>query len=547
MSRTRSVTLLALLVAGVGCTGSDQGGPASDEAHVGGTLVIATTSEPNTLLPPAMYTSAEAQIADQIFDALADLGSDLHTSGDSGFSPRLARSWTWSADSLSIAFHLDPRARFHDGIPVRAKDVRFSLELYKDPTVGSPAGSALAIVDSISVTDSLTATAWFHRRSPEQFYALVYNLRVLPEHLLSDVDRAEIGASAFGHHPIGSGPFRFVRWEPRAVVEIAADTSYFLGRPRLDRILWTWSGLETSAVAKLLAGEADFMESISTDAISQIARDPHLRTQRYRLLNYGYLVFNFRDPADPSRPHPILTNPAMRLALSVALDRQAMVKNALDTLGRVGIGPFPSSYAIADLETPQVPYDTMRADRMLDSLGWRDTNGDGYRERSGVPLQFSLLAPGTSATRRRFADLLQEQWRRVGVRVTNDVADQSVARAKFDKGAFDMLILSITSDPSPSAIRESWLTQRDGDGAFNFGGFSDPVVDAIADSATAEMDERRARAEYQRAYLQIIHDTPAVWLYENEPHAAFRDNVHPVFDQGPNWWGTLRLWWKSAG
>jgi peptide/nickel transport system substrate-binding protein len=545
MPRLRSLILLAALGVGSGCAGTDRGA-GGGEGAVGGTLVIATTSEPNTLLPPAMYYSSEAQIADQIFDGLADLGPDLNTAGDAGFTPRVARSWTWSADSLSIAFHLDPRARFHDGAPVRAGDVRFSLALYKDPTVGSPAASALADVDSISVTDSVTATAWFHHRSPEQFYSLVYNVRVLPEHLLRDVDRTNIGASDFARHPVGSGPFRFVRWEPRAVVEIAADTGYFLGRPRLDRIIWNWSGDEAAAVTKLRAGEADFIETVSTDAISQVARDPHLRTVRYRLLNYGYLIFNFLDPADPSRPHPVLTNAALRRALSMALDRQAMVTNVLDTLGRVGVGPYPSDYAVADPDAPRLPYDTVRADRMLDSLGWRDTNGDGYRERNGLPLRFSLLTPATSAFRQRYAELLQEQWRRVGVRLDIDLAEQSVAMAKFRKGQFDMLINSINSDPSPSAIRESWTTRRNGEGAYNFGGFSDPVVDALADSATSDRDAARAQGEYRRAYQRIIEDAPAIWLYENEPHAALRDRLHATFDRSASWWFDLRSWWVSA-
>jgi peptide/nickel transport system substrate-binding protein len=431
-------------------------------------------------------------------------------------------------------------------VPVRAGDVRFSLALYKDPAVGSPAASALADVDSISVTDSMTATAWFHRRWPEQFYSLVYNIRVLPEHLLRDVDRVNIGASGFGQHPVGSGPFRFVRWEPRAVVEIAADTGYFLGRPRLDRVIWSWSGGEPEALTKLRAGEADFIETVSTDAMTQIARDPHLHTVRYRFLNYSYLIFNFRDRHNPSRPHPLLTDPALRRALSMALDRQAMVTNVLDTLGRVGVGPYPSDYGVADPEAPRLPYDTARADRMLDSLGWRDANGDGYRERNGVPLRLSLLTPATSAFRQRYATLLQAQWRRVGVRLDIDLAEQSVAMAKFRKGQFDMLVNSINSDPSPSAIRESWITRHDGDGVYNFGSFSDPVVDAIVDSATSDMDATRARAEYRRAYQRILEDAPAIWLYENEPHAAMRDRVHPIFDRSASWWFDLRSWWVST-
>ncbi len=545
MTRLRTLVAVAALVAGAGCSGGDRTGAASDQGTVGGTLVLATTADPAHLLPVLVKGTEEAQISDQIFDRLADIGPELNTIGDAGWTPRLARSWDWGADSLSLAFHIDPRARFHDGVPVRAEDVQFSVGLFQDTTLGSPAASALGDIDSVSVTDSLTATVWYHHRSPEAFYQIALNVRVMPAHLLRGADRAALENSDFAHHPVGSGPFQFVRWEPRSAIEVVADTSYFLGRPKLDRVIWSWSGEEAAAVTKLLAGDADFMESVSSDALSQVATTPSLHTVRYRLPNYGYLLFNFRDPANPARPHPLFSNPALRRALSLALDRQALVANVLDSLGRVGAGPYPSDGGTADPEAPQVPFDTVRADRMLDSLGWRDVDGDGYRERDGVPLRFSLLTPTSSAARVRYGVLLKEQWRRVGVRLDVEELDKTVANPRVFNGKFDAFIMSLTSDPSPAGIRETWLTRREGDGTYNFGSFSDPVVDALADSAMATFDPIQGRTLYRRAYQHIIDDTPAVWLYENEPHAAMNMRVHPVFDRGDSWWRDLRLWWLS--
>src|SRR5688500_7680307 len=129
-------------------------------------------------------------VFDQIFDRLAEIGDSLNVVGDAGFKPRLARRWTWARDSLSIAFTIDSTARWHDGRPVRAEDVRFTFELYTDPTTGAHLAPSLGNIDSVSVTDSLTAVFWFKRRATQQFFDATYHMKVLPRHLLADAPRA---------------------------------------------------------------------------------------------------------------------------------------------------------------------------------------------------------------------------------------------------------------------------------------------------------------------------------------------------------------------
>src|SRR4051812_13644759 len=165
---------LSYLAFAVAC--SDQRADAG-KGDTGGTIVIAMPgSDPAPLLPPLEVDVASRQIGDQIYDLLADMGSGMNTVGDAGFTPSLAHSWAWAPDSMAIAFSIDPRARWHDGKLVTARDVRFSLELTKDPKTASQVAAALVNVDSITVRDSLTAVAWFHKRTPEQFYDLAYQL-----------------------------------------------------------------------------------------------------------------------------------------------------------------------------------------------------------------------------------------------------------------------------------------------------------------------------------------------------------------------------------
>src|SRR5690349_15601434 len=116
--------LLAALVL-AGCQDVQQKPAAAGTNDVGGTMVIAHPAEPATLLPPLITLSVEKQMTDLLYDRLAEIGDDLNTVGDRGFKKQLAERWEWSPDSLSIVLHIDPRARWHDGKPVTASDVRY--------------------------------------------------------------------------------------------------------------------------------------------------------------------------------------------------------------------------------------------------------------------------------------------------------------------------------------------------------------------------------------------------------------------------------------
>jgi peptide/nickel transport system substrate-binding protein len=197
-----------------GCTEVKQQPQNAGPADVGGTMVVATPAEPVVLLPSLQTSIIERQVTDLLFDRLAEIGDDLNSVGDKGFKPQLAKSWEWAPDSLSIVFHLDPRARWHDGQPVRASDVRYSLNLIKDPTFGSPAESLVGNIDSIAVRDSLTAVAYFKRHMPEQFFDLVYQTSIVPEHILGNTPPAQLKTAEVARRGIGSGRFRLAHWEP---------------------------------------------------------------------------------------------------------------------------------------------------------------------------------------------------------------------------------------------------------------------------------------------------------------------------------------------
>ena len=217
MAAMRHAQILCALLL-FGCVGND----ASSARSTGGTLAISTGGDPDVLIPSLVQTVQGAQITQMVYDRLADIGDSLNTLNDAGFTPRLADRWHWSTDSLSIAFHINPKAMWHDGIPVRSNDVRFSVASTRDSTLGSPIRPLITNIDSVSTPDSATAVYWFHARSPQQFYDAVYQLPIMPEHIWKSIPFASWRASEAARNPIGSGQYRFARWIPRAAVELVA-------------------------------------------------------------------------------------------------------------------------------------------------------------------------------------------------------------------------------------------------------------------------------------------------------------------------------------
>ncbi|HET7585471.1 MAG TPA: ABC transporter substrate-binding protein [Gemmatimonadaceae bacterium] len=535
---------LVVLIAAVACRGSE---PAATSRDTGGTLVISTAADADVLLPPLTITLQGAEITDQIFERLAQPDSTLNTIGDRGYQPELADRWTWAADSLSIAFHIRPDARWHDGAPVTARDVRFTFELYRNPQTASPSASLITDIDSVTVADTATAVFWFSRRFPEQFFEATYQMRILPEHLMRDIKPSELGASQFARHPIGSGPFRFARWDQGTAIELVADTTRTSGRARLNRVIWSVAPDYNTAVTRLLAGDADLLELLFAPQIAEVSKHPELKLVRYPSLQYGFLAFNLRDPEHPSRPHPLFGDRALRRALAMAVDRQSGVRNVFDTVGLVALGPQVRAILGADTVFAQIPYDPAAARAALDSLGWRDANGDGVRERAGRPLRFSIIVPSSSGVRRQWAVLLQDMMKQVGAQVSVEEMEFNTFVQRQQSGRFDAVLGAWILDPSESTIRQQWSAAASRmRGGVNYGSYESAAFDALVDSAAQQMDPERARPYWRRAYETLIADAPAVFLYEIVNVAGMHERIHPVGLRADAWWANLADWYIPA-
>lgn len=540
--RLRALSLPLATALAIGGCGRGDGADRVDAEMRAATagVVISTAADADALVPPLVATTAGKQVVDLLFDHLAAPAAvPVVTVGDAGFRPELASSWRWASDSLSIAFEVDPEARWHDGRPVTAPDVRFSFELFTDPTVGSPHSRNFQGIDSVTVRDERTAVVWWGRRHPEQFFQVVYNLAILPRHLLDTVPRSRILASAFASHPVGSGRYRFGSWDRNRQLVLVADSANYRGRPRFDRVIWTVASDPNTATMAVLAGQADVLEVLRGDAVARVAGLPTLRTVEYGSMDYGYLVFNQR----PTAPRPALfADHALRVALSAAVDRAAVVRNALDSLGRVSLGPVTRAEATADTTLRQIAFDTVAAARALDALGWRWDAARGVRMRDGRPLAFSILVPAASGTRAKLAVLLQAQFARIGARADVESVESVAFASRLLKGDFDTAINLWRNDPSPGTLRQAWGSPRGDDVGANFGRYASAAFDLTVDSALVTFDPAVRTSLFRRAYQIILDDAPAIWLYEPRNLAAVRSRLVPVGVRPDAWLAGLGDW-----
>lgn len=496
------------------------------------------------LMPPFTATSQGAAISDQIFERLADPDSTLNTIGDRDYRPRLADRWRWAPDSLSIAFHIDARARWQDGVPVTARDVRFSFRVFKDSAAGSIAAPLLSNIDSVSVRDSTTAVVWFHTRTPDEFYAATYSPRILPAHLLDTIAPERWRTSAFGRAPVGSGPYRFVRWAPGTSIELDADTAYRAGRPSFDRILFTVTRDPGVAVTRLLAHEIDFLDRIATADVPRVRAHAELRLVRWPSEENVTLLFNLRDPAHTSRPHPLLGDVRVRRAIALAIDRPALVRGVLGETARVAQGPFPA-ILLDSVFLPPVPADCAGAARALDAAGWVRDPRTGVRRRDGRPLSVRLLVPTSSAERLAVAVVLQAQLKCAGIDLEIDQTELNTSIDDLVSGKFDATLLDLTWDPSPASARQIWASTSAAPGGSNFARYANPKFDALLDSAINDDSEASARALYRRAWSVLVKDAPAVWLYDLVNVGVVREPIEPRGLRADGWWSDL-AWWGVA-
>lgn len=317
-------------------------------------------------------------------------------------SPRLARRWEHSPDFRTWTFHLRTDVRWQDGKPLTARDVLFTARLLSHPAIGSIDPDA----QTFEAPDDSTFVV--RSRKPDDGGGWTWYV-IYPEHLLKNLDPAKYASWEFWTHPVGSGPYRYVRHTPKTMMEFERNPEYFGPKPAIERVVLKFSG--DAGLSELLSGNADALEEVSRAHALRLARDPRFRVYHTFLESVSQAIVWRND-------HPFFNDVRVRRALTLALDRRALVL-LLDLPPRTPVvdGFFTERQFSNGALPPALPYDTTRARQLLVEAGWRDTDGDGVLDRDGRRFHFVLQHPSNLYGSAQAAVFVQDQLRRIGVQV----------------------------------------------------------------------------------------------------------------------------------
>ena len=442
--------------------------------------------------------------ADQVAKFLVFL--EMATPNEHGqLEGRLARSWEHSADYKTWTIHLRTNVRWHDGVPVTAHDIKFTVDLWKHPDVQHWEG---APIESVTVLDDSTITIVYKKPPVWDFYWLPgYWSVYYPKHLLENLDPTEFYEWEFWTRPVGNGPYRFVRHVPKTMMEFEANPDYFRGKPRIERVVFKFG---RQSLTELLAGNVDALNLGRQIDVRSVIEDPRFRTYYEVWDDIGALqviLWNQR--------HPALRDPRIRRALTLAINRPELprVLYMSEDLPIVDAPYTDRQYWRRELPEP-LPFDPEQAKRLLDQAGWRDRDGDGVREREAEELTFSTIvnAEWTPA-----AVYVQENLRRVGVRMEITTLDGSVVRERVREGAFEAAIHYIWTMPAV----ERGLLQMFGENSPL--GFSNARVIELLEAAQLTMDPDEKDAIYRELTPIFQAELPMTFLtLEVETYVAHR-------------------------
>ena len=533
--------LAALLLAGCGRGEKEEPGKPVSAAtpRRGGQVVAAWIAEPagiNVYTSPAALPTTE--LINVVFAPLVQEQPDF-TEHPPTFAPELAKSYEWSPDHKDLTFHLREDAVWSDGVPLTADDVRWTWQAQIDPAVAWDSSFMKREIRDVEVVDPHTVRFHFNRAYAKQMADANEGV-ILPKHAWSQLPFAKWRESAdwFKQHGVFSGPFVIASWTPQQEIVLQRNERYYLkDRPYLDRVVMRVTPDAGSALVQLLNGEVDFMAQVPPSDAPRIKAAPNLDLLTYWSNLYVFIAWNNTDPLFADRD--------VRRALTLAIDRQAIVDTILGSYGRVSVSPILSSIWAHDRTLKALPYDPAEARRILESKGWKDSDGDGILDRGGKPFAFDLPSNAGNQQRADAAVMIQEQLKKVGIRATPRAMEFNTLIAQSNAGKLPAMILGLSLDTSLDLTGNFHSHSIPGSGreGSNFERYANPELDRLIDHVAAEPDILKARPALDQIQQILYRDQPVTFLWESQRLAPVNKRVHDAKPNVIRSFFNLKDWW----
>jgi peptide/nickel transport system substrate-binding protein len=450
------------------------------------TVVFLIESSPANL-DPRIGTDAQSEHIDELlFDGLVAHDASYH------FTPALAVSWE-QPDPRTLVFHLREGVRFHDGRPLTARDVAWTLNSIRSGKMISPKASSYLSVESVEAQDARTVV--FHLKRADNF--LLTNLSTGAFGVVPEGSGRE-----FWRHPIGTGPFRFVSQQIDQEVVVERNPLSWSLMPKIERVRFRVVPDAITESLELEKGSADVaINSLPMDSLAVLATRPELRVEDTPGTQVQYLNFNLRDP--------LLRDARIRQAIACAIDRKLIIEKLLGGHAQPAESLLPASHWAYSGDVARYDYDPARAVRLLNQAGVKP-------RADGVRFHLTMKTSNDEGTR-LLAAVLQQQLAQVGIALELRSYEYATFYSDVTRGAFQIYSLKWIGGEQPD-IFNVYTTENFSPRGTNRSHYSNPRLDALLGDAAQIEDTARRRTDYVEAQPILARDLPAINLW-------YRDTV----------------------
>ncbi|MBM4422513.1 MAG: ABC transporter substrate-binding protein [Chloroflexi bacterium] len=513
MSKVNRLLSAALVVAAIvsACGGGGGAATQAPAATEGPAIVrLGWAGSPDTLNPGAAVLSEAYTIFALVYDSLYEFQLD------GTYKLGVAESADVSDDGLTWTFKIRSGVKFHDGQPMTAKDVAFSLNLYKSHEDFPYLNTYTYSFESIEAPDDSTVVITLTGPVPNIDYLLSY-LYILPEHVWRDHAEGSAAAEFENAEMIGTGPFAVKEYKQNEFVHLVANKDHFLQPPKIDEVVFQTFENQDALVQAIKTGQVDMITEMPKTAAPTLRNEPNVKlvTGAPFSPDVSDIIFNQvapencpKDAGGVCTGHPALRDRNVRLALAHATDKKKIIDVVLLGLGDPGLTLIPNGLgrwynnSLADYG-----YDVAKAKQILDDAGYKDIDGDGVREMpdGANPLIFRMNWPSDSTNAPRMAELLSQMWLEVGVKTELQAQDPDALTAvccpAFD---FDVILWGWGSDPDPNLLLGVMTTEQIPTGSSETG-YSNPAYDDLFAQQSVELDSAK-RKDIVWQMQKIAHD-----------------------------------------
>ena len=530
-------TLLALLLSacgGAAVPATDSGEPeqpaateAPEEPGLPAVLRIGWAGSPDTINPGTAVLSEAYTIFALVYDTIYEYQLD------GTYTLDVAESADVSEDGLTWTFTIRDGIQFHDGEPMTAEDVAFSVNLYKNNTDYIYLNSYTTNFDTVEATDDSTVVITLLEPVPNMDYLLSY-LYIVPEHVWAENAEAPASTEFENLEMIGTGPFRMIEYSLNEFVHLGANKEHFQNPPKVDEVIFQTYESPDVLVQSLTSGQVDMITEMPATAVETLRADPNVEliTGAPFAPSVADVIFNQADPENcPTDAggictgHPALRDRNVRLALAHATDKQKLIDIVLLGFGTPGLTLIPDGLGLWYNDTlVDYAYSVETANQILDDAGYVDTDGDGVREMpdGSQPLNFRMHWPSDSIDAPRQAELLSEMWGEVGVTLELQAIDPDALTAEccpaFD---FDIILWGWGSDPDPNLLLSVYSTEEIPNG-YNETGYSNPAYDELHAQQGTELDPARRQEIVWEMQEIVFNDVVYIIPYYEQAIQAYR-------------------------